>query len=68
MSEVLGPLAGLEGIWEGEKGTDTAPDDDPTQQEINKYRERMTFAADWRWSRTTSRSSTGSATRPPPGG
>ena len=27
MSDELGPLAGLEGIWEGEKGTDTAPDD-----------------------------------------
>ncbi len=43
MSHELGPLAGLEGIWEGEKGTDTAPDDDPANQEINKYRERMTF-------------------------
>jgi hypothetical protein len=45
MSHELGPLAGLEGIWEGEKGTDTAPDDDPANQEINKYRERMTFEA-----------------------
>jgi hypothetical protein len=44
MSHELGPLAGLIGIWEGEKGTDTAPDDDPTETEINKYRERMTFA------------------------
>lgn len=43
MSE-LGPLAGLEGTWEGEKGTDTAPDDDRVSREINKFRERMTFA------------------------
>jgi hypothetical protein len=42
-SDELGPLAGLEGIWEGEKGTDTAPDDDRVSKEINKYRERMTF-------------------------
>ncbi len=40
----LGPLAGLVGNWEGDKGTDTAPDDDPVSREINKYRERMTFA------------------------
>jgi hypothetical protein len=39
----LGPLAGLSGVWEGAKGTDTAPDDDPTQKEINAYRERITF-------------------------
>lgn len=39
----LGPLAGLAGIWEGENGTDTAPDDDRFQREINKYRERITF-------------------------
>ena len=39
----LGPLATLEGSWEGEKGTDTAPDDDRVSIEINKYRERMTF-------------------------
>jgi hypothetical protein len=43
MVEELGPLAGLEGIWEGQKGTDTAPDDDRVSQEVNKYRERMTF-------------------------
>ncbi len=41
--EELGPLAGLVGIWEGEKGTDTAPDDDRVSKEINKFRERMTF-------------------------
>jgi len=41
----LGPLAPLVGIWEGEVGTDTAPDDDRVSQEINKYRERMSFAA-----------------------
>lgn len=43
MSHELGPLAALVGIWEGEKGTDTAPDDNPADKEINKYRERMTF-------------------------
>jgi hypothetical protein len=43
MAEELGPLAGLEGVWEGEKGTDTAPDDDRVSTEINRYRERMTF-------------------------
>ncbi len=40
----LGPLAGLVGIWEGDKGADQAPDDDPTNIEHNVYRERMTFA------------------------
>lgn len=44
MAEELGPLAGLVGVWEGEKGTDTAPDDDRSRTEINKFRERMTFA------------------------
>jgi hypothetical protein len=39
----LGPLAPLAGVWEGEKGDDTAPDDDRTKTEINKFRERMTF-------------------------
>ena len=43
MSRELGPLAGLEGAWEGTKGTDTAPDDDRIGKEINAYRERMTF-------------------------
>ncbi len=39
----LGPLGPLAGVWEGDKGDDTAPDDDPSQKEINKYRERLTL-------------------------
>ncbi len=39
----LGPLSGLIGVWEGDQGTDKAPDDDPTQTETNAYRERITF-------------------------
>lgn len=39
----LGPLAYLEGTWEGSKGHDTAPDDDRKGPEINLYREQMTF-------------------------
>lgn len=39
----LGPLAALAGIWEGDKGDDIAPDDDPSEVENNKYRERMVF-------------------------
>ena len=39
----LGPLAPLAGTWEGDKGDDTAPDDDPTRTEINKFRERLTL-------------------------
>jgi hypothetical protein len=35
---------GLAGTWEGEKGTDTSPEDDRVNTEINEYRERMTFA------------------------
>ncbi|QPJ65512.1 MAG: FABP family protein [Candidatus Nitrohelix vancouverensis] len=38
----LGPLAQLAGVWEGEKGDDTAPADD-RGVEVNKYRERLTF-------------------------
>ncbi len=38
----LGPLAGLVGIWEGDKGDDVAPSDD-RKTETNKFRERMTF-------------------------
>jgi hypothetical protein len=38
--EKLGPLGPLAGVWEGGKGTDTAPDDD-RGTEINKYRERL---------------------------
>jgi hypothetical protein len=37
----LGPLAPLAGIWEGDKGDDVAPNDDPKEKEINKYRERL---------------------------
>ena len=37
----LGPLAPLAGTWEGDKGDDTAPDDDPRKVENNKYRERL---------------------------
>ncbi len=38
----LGPLAGLVGTWEGDKGHDLAPGDD-RGTETNLYRERMTF-------------------------
>lgn len=38
----LGPLAHLAGIWEGDKGDDTAPSDD-RGTETNKFRERITF-------------------------
>lgn len=38
----LGPLAPLAGIWEGEKGDDTAPSDD-RGTETNKFRERISF-------------------------
>jgi len=38
----LGPLAPLAGIWEGEKGDDTAPSD-ARGVERNRYRERVTF-------------------------
>lgn len=38
----LGPLSGLAGIWEGEKGDDTAPSKDRDIAK-NKFRERMTF-------------------------
>lgn len=38
----LGPLAQLAGIWEGDKGDDTAPSDD-RGTESTKYRERMEF-------------------------
>ncbi|MEM9728421.1 MAG: heme-binding beta-barrel domain-containing protein [Myxococcota bacterium] len=39
----LGPLAPLEGIWEGDKGADQSPDDDPKEIEHNQFRERLTF-------------------------
>jgi len=38
----LGPLAPLAGIWEGDKGDDTAPADDRSVEK-NKYRERLVF-------------------------
>ncbi len=41
--ENLGPLAPLAGIWEGDKGGDVAPDDDPSEVEKNDYRERIVF-------------------------
>ncbi len=39
----FGPLAGLAGIWEGGRGKDVAPDDDPSEKECNDFRERITF-------------------------
>ena len=42
----LGPLGPLMGIWEGEPGTDLAPDDKPeTDRQLvtSTYRERMVF-------------------------
>lgn len=42
LREQLGPLTNLIGIWEGDKGDDTAPSDD-RGTENNKYRERITF-------------------------
>ncbi len=41
-NETLGPLAGLLGVWEGDKGDDTAPSDD-RQTEKNFFRERLVF-------------------------
>ncbi|QPJ63618.1 MAG: FABP family protein [Candidatus Nitronauta litoralis] len=38
----LGPLGKLAGIWEGDKGDDTAPSGN-RETENNKFRERMTF-------------------------
>lgn len=38
----LGPLAGLAGVWEGDKGADVAPADD-RGTEKNSFRERITF-------------------------
>lgn len=43
MGHELGPLADLEGVWEGEQGTDTSPGDDPTRKASTRYRERLTF-------------------------
>ena len=39
----LGPLATLAGVWEGDKGHDLAPDDNPAETETNVFRERMSF-------------------------
>ncbi|MEM7435527.1 MAG: heme-binding beta-barrel domain-containing protein [Myxococcota bacterium] len=39
----LGPLAPLEGVWEGDHGADVSPDDDPREIERNSFRERLTF-------------------------
>jgi hypothetical protein len=42
--QMLGPLAALVGIWEGEKGDDIAPaDPDRVQTANSKYRERIVF-------------------------
>ncbi len=37
----LGPLAPLAGTWEGNKGDDIAPDENPREIENNKYRKRL---------------------------
>lgn len=42
MRAKLGPLATLAGVWQGDRGDDTAPSDD-RGKETNKFRERMTF-------------------------
>jgi hypothetical protein len=45
-NQELGPLARLQGIWEGEKGTDLAPSDKAEtdrQPVTSAYRERMVF-------------------------
>ena len=39
----LGPLHGLIGTWEGDKGHDESPDDDRVSTEVNLYRERIVF-------------------------
>ena len=43
MADELGPLSGLQGIWEGDKGLDVAPADDRVSQEAAGFRERMSF-------------------------
>ena len=42
MIKNLGPLVPLVGIWEGNKGNDTAPLDN-RRMETNKFREHITF-------------------------
>jgi hypothetical protein len=39
----LGPLAALQGVWEGSQGADVSPDDDRTEIERNAFRERLEF-------------------------
>lgn len=39
----LGPLGPLAGVWEGDKGDDWAPDADPRETKISKFRERLTL-------------------------
>lgn len=41
--KTMGPLAHLIGVWEGDKGLDLAPNDDPREVEQNLYRERIRF-------------------------
>ncbi len=43
LNKNLGPLAPLAGVWEGDKGDDIAPDENPREKENNKYRERLIF-------------------------
>lgn len=43
MQADLGPLAGLEGIFEGEQGVDTSPDASGKAPMVTHYRERMQF-------------------------
>lgn len=40
-TELLGPLAVLAGVWQGDKGDDAAPDDDRKSIEKNLYRETL---------------------------
>ena len=39
----LGPLAALQGVWEGAQGDDASPAADRTQIERNAFRERLEF-------------------------
>ena len=50
MTEELGPLAGLQGTWEGEKGTDTAV----RCQNLVRGRFRLTCSPDGPWLRRLS--------------
>ncbi len=42
-TRALGPLKFLAGVWEGSKGNDRAPADDPAQMAVSEFRERITF-------------------------